>query len=65
MARFFRTGGHYLTGLAIIAAVAALIAIGKVTEAVGMPVMVGVATALIGGQLGLNQPAAPTPPKAP
>lgn len=65
MVRFFQAGGHYLTALSTIAALSVLIAIGKVSAAVGVPVIVAAAGVVIGGTLGATVPAAVTPPKPP
>ena len=42
-------GGHYLIGLAAIAAVSALAAVGVVTGTVAVGVIIAVASALVGG----------------
>lgn len=64
MVRFFQAGGHYLTALSVIAALSVLIAIGKVSAAVGVPVIVAAAGVVIGGQLGATIPSQ-VPPKSP
>lgn len=62
--RFWQYGGHYLIGLAGIAAVSALAGIHIVTGDVALPVITGIVTALIGGGLvhGATATAAKTGP---
>lgn len=56
MIAFFKAGGHYLTGLAVIGALSGLIATGTVSADVGVPIIAATGTALIGGQLGATNP---------
>lgn len=54
--KFWQAGGHYITGLAVIGAIAALMAVGTVAAAVGVPVILGTGSLLIGGKLGATVP---------
>lgn len=56
MKAFFTAGGHYIVGLAVIGAMAALMAVGVVSAAIGVPVVTGTGSLLIGGKLGLTVP---------
>lgn len=47
--RFWKAGGHYLIGLAGIAAVSTMAVVGVVTGSVAVPVVTGIVTTLIGG----------------
>lgn len=66
--KFWQYGGHYVMGLAGIAAVATLAGIHVITGDIGVPIITGIVTALIGGGLVHNATAAPAakaPPTTP
>lgn len=65
MVKLLTVGGHYIIALAVIGCIGGLIAIGSVASAVGVPVIVAVAAAVIGGKLGLSVPTTTTASKVP
>lgn len=56
MVKFMKVAGHYVIALAVIGALSALIAVGEVSAAVGVPVIIAAAAAVIGGSLGSTIP---------
>lgn len=54
MTAFLKTAWHYVIGLAGIGAVSALIAIGSISGTDGLPVLIAIVAALIGGGLAVQ-----------